>query len=256
LLSNFLDNMSKMIERLAALGLDDKEQRFYLSALQLGAASVADVAARAGVSRTNGYDLFERLEQRGLLSQIDTSKGVRQIVAEDPSVLIRDWERKRMMLNELVPELRSIYNGSSSRPRTRLYEGHEGIERALWETLECRSKVLYAILSMHELREVPGLQWMEGFIAERIRKRIELKVLRSPSRETDDIWPTEAFRDVRFAPKEVDLSMSMYINDDTVTYISSKAENYALIIESRELATLNLTFFNSIWGFSAPHAPS
>lgn len=244
-----------MIDRLAALGLDDKEQRFYLAALQLGAASVADVATRAGVSRTNGYDLFERLEQKGLLSQTSASTGVRKIVAEDPAVLIRDWERKRMMLNELVPELRSIYNGNSSRPRTRLYEGREGIERALWETLECRSKMLYAILSMHELREVPGLQWMEGFIAERIRKRIELKVLRSPARETDNIWPTEAYREVRFAPKGVDLSMSMYINDDTVTYVSSKEENYALIIESRELATLNLNFFNSIWSFSEPLAP-
>src|SRR5690606_26368132 len=245
-----------MIERLAAIGLDDKEQRFYLAALQLGAAPVADVAARAGVSRTNGYDLFERLEQRGLLSQTSASAGVRKIIAEDPAVLIRDWERKRVMLNELVPELRSIYNGSTTRPRTRLYEGREGIERALWETLECRSKELLAILSMHELREVPGLQWMEGFIAERIRKEIQLKVLRSPSRETDNIWPTEAYREVRFTPRGIDLSMSMYINDDTVTYVSSKEENYALIIESRELSTLNLTFFKSIWSFSEPLAPS
>ncbi|MGP1615721.1 MAG: TrmB family transcriptional regulator, partial [Pollutimonas bauzanensis] len=154
-----------MIEQLAALGLDDKEQRFYLAALQLGAAPVADVAVRAGVTRTNGYDLLERLERRGLLSQTQEVKGVRKVVAEDPAVLIRDWERTRMMLNELVPELRSIYSGASSRPRTRLYEGRAGIERALWDTLECRSKTLYGVLSMHELREVPGLQWMEGFIS-------------------------------------------------------------------------------------------
>lgn len=241
-----------MRERLAALGIEDKEQRFYLAALELGEASVNEVALRAGVSRTSGYDLLERLESRGLLRQTGSVRGVRHIVAEDPNVLIRDFERTRMMLDDLVPELRSIYNGSFNRPRTRLYEGKEGIERALWETLECRSKVLYGVLSMHELREVPGLQWMAGFISERVKREIHLKVLRSPSRETDRIWPSETLREVRFAPPGVDLNMTMYINDDTVTYVSSKEENYALVIESRELSLLNRTFFNSIWSISGP----
>src|SRR6218665_882649 len=103
-----------MDERLTLLGLNEKEQAFYLAALQLGAASVTDVAARAGgtrtngydllarlggrggaevgavwgtdvaaragVTRTNGYDLLARLERRGLLSQSTESSGVRKVV--------------------------------------------------------------------------------------------------------------------------------------------------------------------------------
>jgi len=77
-----------MDTRLQALGLDEKEQRFYLAALELGTAPVTAIAARADVSRTNGYDLVQRLQKRGLLSQIEGEGGVRQVVAEDPSVLM------------------------------------------------------------------------------------------------------------------------------------------------------------------------
>jgi sugar-specific transcriptional regulator TrmB len=56
-------------EQLASIGLDEKERRFYLAVLQLGAASVTEIAARAGVTRTNGYDLLARLEARGLVRQ-------------------------------------------------------------------------------------------------------------------------------------------------------------------------------------------
>jgi len=235
--------------QLQALGLDEKERRFYRAALQLGSASVTEVAARAGVSRTNGYDLLERLERRGLLAHEGEAPGTRRVVPEDPSVLIRDWERKRLMLNDLVPELRSLYHGTPRKPRTRIYEGAEGIHRALWETLECRSKLLLGVLSMHELLDVPGAQWMAGFIAERVKRGIRLHVVRSPLRETESIWPTsdEELRELRYAPADLDLGMTMYINDDKVTYVSSKEENYAMVIESRELASLNRAFFHSLW---------
>jgi len=247
-----------MDAKLHALGLDEKERRFYLAALQLGSASVTDVAAQAGVSRTNGYDLLERLGRRGLVAHESEASGTRRVVPEDPSVLIRDWERKRIMLDELVPELRSLYNGTPRKPRTRIYEGAEGIHRALWETLECRSKVLLGVLSMHELLEVPGAKWMAGFIAERVKRGIRLNVVRSPLRETEGIWPSseEELRELRYAPADVDLGMTMYINDDKVTYVSSKEENYAMTIESRELASLSRAFFNSLWTLTGTLAPT
>jgi sugar-specific transcriptional regulator TrmB len=241
-----------MLEKLAALGLDEKEQRFYLAALELGAAPVNTVASRAGVTRTNGYDLLERLEKRGLLAQVSGEGGVRQIVPTDPEVLIRDWERTRLMLDDLVPQLRSLFSSSPRKPRVKFHEGVEGIQRALWATLESRSKLLLGILSMHELMEVPGGKWMEQYIAERLRRGIRLEVVRSHSRETKAIWPASAneMRDLRYAPPSIDLGMTMYICDDTVTYVSSKSENYALTIESHELASLQRAMFKSLWAVS------
>jgi sugar-specific transcriptional regulator TrmB len=238
-----------MDPRLLALGLDEKEQRFYLAALELGTASVTAIAARANVSRTNGYDLLQRLQKRGLVSQIEGDGGVRQIVAEDPGVLVQEWERTRHVLDDLVPELRSLYNGPKFKPRIRLYEGADGIKRAFRETLDCRSKLLLGILSMHELLEVPGAEWMAQYIDERISRGIELKVVRSPARDSEAIWPSSPAeeRELRYAPPHLNLSMTMYIYDHKVLHISSRNENYALVIESEELAAMNRSLFESLW---------
>lgn len=239
-----------MDPRLQDLGLDEKEQRFYMAALELGTAPVTVVAARANVSRTNGYDLLHRLQKRGLLTQIESEGGVKQVVAEDPGVLIREWDRTRGMLDDLVPELRSLLNGPKERPRLRFYEGVDGIRRAIWETLDCRSKLLLGILSMHELLEVPGADWMRNYIAERIRRGIKLNVIRSQSRETDTIWPSslDEVRELRYAPVGMDLGMTMYIYDDRVLYVASRRENYALVIDSPELSALNRALFEGLWG--------
>jgi HTH-type transcriptional regulator, sugar sensing transcriptional regulator len=240
--------MKSLESKLAALGLDDKEQRFYLATLQLGSAPVTAIAAKAGVPRTLGYDLLARLESRGLVAQV-ASTTVRHVVAEDPAVLISHWDRTRSVLDDLVPELKSMFNATELKPRIRFYEGAEGIWRALWETLECRSGMLLGILSMSELAEVPGQAAMDKYIAERIQRKISLRVLRSPGRETENIWPSSdsELRQLRYAPPTVDLGMTMYIHDDKVTYLSSKRENYALVIESRELSALNKALFEGLW---------
>lgn len=235
-------------QRLEQLGLNDKEQRFYRAALELGSAPITSVAQRAGVTRTNGYDLLERLVARGMLTERDMA-GVRHVVAEDPRVLIDEWDRTRTMLDDLVPELRSLYNGAQFKPRVHYHEGTEGIRRVLWSVLECQSKVIRGILSMSELLEVPGAEEMARFIAERARRGIKLEVLRSRTRETEPTWPSSAseLRELRYAPEGIDLGMTMFLHDDVVSYISSKTENYAFSIESRELATLNKGIFEVLW---------
>jgi len=244
--------MTTIEKNLASLGLDESEQKFYLAALQLGSAPVTEVAARAGVTRTNGYDLLARLEERGLLSQM-TKNGARHVVAENPSVLLAHWEQTKGMLQGLVPELKSIFNAAEHKPRIRFYEGPEGVQKVLWGTLECRSGTLLGILSMHELLEVPGMEGMDLLIAERVKRGIKLRVLRTRSRDNAAIWPSSSteLRELRYAPPHIDLPMTMYVHDDCVSYVSSKRENYGLVIESHELAALNRALFEGLWAISS-----
>ncbi|MEP9350413.1 helix-turn-helix domain-containing protein [Xanthobacter sp. KR7-225] len=239
--------------RLEQLGLNDKEQRFYRAALELGSAPITAVAQRAGVTRTSGYDLLARLAARGMVTERDVA-GVRHVVAEDPCVLIGEWDRTRAMLDDLVPELRSLYNGAQFKPRVHYHSGAEGIRRVLWGVLETQSKRIRGILSMGELLEVPGAEEMSRFIAERARREIKLEVLRSRLRETEAMWPSSEseLRDLRYAPPGIDLGMTMFLHDDVVSYISSKNENYAFSIESRELAMLNNGIFEVLWRSAAP----
>ncbi|MCA1326050.1 TrmB family transcriptional regulator [Herbaspirillum sp. alder98] len=244
--------MSKIESQLEELGLDQKEMRFYLAVLQCGSAPVTVIAERAGVSRTNGYALLAKLETRGLISQLAKDNGVMHVVAEDPAVLIAQWQRSRALLDDVVPQLKSMFNASELKPRIHFYEGREGIVKALQGTLECHAGPLLGILSMHELNEVPGRDAMAAIIDERVRRGITLRVLRSQSRDVETVWSSspEDMRELRYAPASIDLGMTMYIHDDKVTYLSSKRENYGLVIESQELAALNRAMFEGLWAIS------
>jgi hypothetical protein len=107
---------------------------------------------------------------------------------------------------------------------------------------------------MAELLESPGRLKMEEFIAKRVEKGIALKVLRSPSNDTDSIWPaaTTELRELRHAPSHITLAMTAYVYDDKLAIISSRRENYGLIIQSQDFANLCAALFHGLWAISAP----
>lgn len=239
-------------QQLATLGIDGKLYQAYLAALELGEAPVQQVAKKAGLGRTTAYDLLDKLEKDGLISMVERD-GKRHVLAEDPVVIMQRLELKRQVMGDLLPQLRSIYNRAKSKPNIRFYEGDEGIRTVLWDTLTCRSKQLRGMLSMNDLLETPGQTTYEEYIAERVQRGIHLRVLRSAIKDVESIWPQSEteLRALRYAPPMVLVSMTTYIYDDKVAFISSKKENYGMIFQSEELARLHESLFEGIWSISA-----
>lgn len=240
-------------DSLARLGIDGKRAKLYLAALELGEAPITAIAKKAGISRTTAYDVLGRLLQEGLVTQVEKS-GRLHVLAEDPAALVRALEGRRQLAQGLIPELRSVYNRSAVKPRVRYYEGAEGIRTVLLDTLACRSKQLRGILSMVDLFEVPGLKEMEQYIARRIAAGISLRVVRSRVKEAGDIWPTRRadLRELRYTPDGLVFTMTTYIYDHKVSVISSRRENFGMIIESEELAKLQEALFEVLWRASEP----
>lgn len=240
-------------QQLATLGIDGKLYQAYLAALELGEAPVQQVAKKAGLGRTTAYDLLDKLEKDGLISMVERD-GKRHVLAEDPVVIMQRLELKRQVMGDLLPQLRSIYNRAKSKPNIRFYEGEEGIRTVLRDTLTCRSKQLRGMLSMNDLLETPGQTTFEEYIAERVQRGIHLRVLRSAIKDVDRIWPQSAaeMRELRYAPPMVLVSMTTYIYDDKVAFISSKKENYGMIFQSEDLARLHESLFEGIWSISTP----
>jgi len=240
--------------KLSKLGISGTLYRLYVAAIELGEAPISDVATRAGLVRTTAYDALSRLEEEGLVA-IVKSGNKRIVVAEDPSVLLERIEARKQMLSEVMPELRSLYNRAKGKPRIRYYEGRDGILIALKDTLTIKGAqpTLMGILSMDELRDVPGLEEMEQFIASRIEKGIWLRVIRSRTKDVASIWPSDPndLRHLRFAPENVLLSMTTFIYDDKVCLISSMRENYGMIIESVEFAAMQRQLFEALWATSS-----
>lgn len=235
---------------LVQIGLQETEAKFYLAALELGQASVRDIAAKAGISRTNAYDVFSRLLEQGLVTQVGAAANkIILIAAEPPDQLTELLDARRRKLDVLLPELRSMHNGASGKPRVRYYQGSEGIKLVLDDTLSARNKTLLGILSMRDLYEVPGRSWMDDLVRRRIEAGVFLRVVRSPVKDVPNVWPqsTADLREVRFASLDFVFTMTSYIYDNKVAIISSRRENFAMTIESEEFAMMQRNLFEVFW---------
>ena len=243
-------------DELTRLGLDRKEARFYLAALELGQASVRVIAERAGISRTNAYDVLARLLAKRTVTRVERgTSGPNQkfdVIAEDPVRLVQHVADQRNVAEGILPDLHSIYRGSAVKPRVRLYEGLEGIRTVLYDTLNCRSKHLLGIMSMRDLLDVPGRAETEEYIRQRVKAGVSLRVLRSPEKDVDDIWPSGAsdLREVRFTPPGVVFTMTTWVYDEKVAIVSSRRECFGMTIESEEFARMQENLFLTLWAVS------
>ncbi|MGH3357794.1 MAG: TrmB family transcriptional regulator [Nocardioidaceae bacterium] len=247
-----------MWDELVHIGLEPKEARFYLAVLGMHRPTVAEAADRAEVSRTNAYDITKRLVHRGLLSVTEVGptgkpagRGRGVLSANDPGQLLDDWELRKKKLDSLVPRLRAMRPKGGSHPRVRYLEGAAGIRAALFETLSWPSP-LRGILSMRDLLSVPGQSAMNEYIAGRRERSLKLRVVRSPEKDYEHGWPTSAtdLRESRYAPSGYIFTMTTIIGVDAVAVMSSRQENFAMMIESAEYAELQTNLFEVLWAAS------
>ena len=244
-------------EALVGLGLTPKEARFYVAALELGQAPVREIARTAKISRTNAYDVLARLVEQGLVAFAEGLPGQNRLVtAQRPDHLLDMIEHRRNLALDVLPELKLLHNRSRSTPRVRYYEGLDGIKNVLNETLGCANKQLLGILSMRDLYEVPGREWMDDQVRRRIEAGVYLCAIRSPERDLHDLWPDspEDLRELRHAPSGRIFNMTTYIYDDKVAIISSRREHFAMTIESADFCATQRHLFEVLWAASEPAA--
>lgn len=245
----------EIVRALAQLGLQDTEARFYLAALELGEAPVRDVAEKAGISRTNAYDVFSRLRDQGLVSEVGGGNAKTIIVmAEPPEQLYAIFEQRRQRLRSLMPELNSLHVRSRAKPRVRYFQGLDGIKKVLNDTLSSRSKKLLGILSMRDLYQVPGRAWMDDLVRRRIEAGVMLRVIRSQVNDMHAQWAQseDELRQLRYAPADFVFSMTTYIYDEKVALISTQRESFAMTIESADFASMQTHLFEALWATCTP----
>lgn len=240
--------MSNITKTLAEFGLSPNQVKIYLALLELGEAKVQDISKKGQVLRTTTYEILEQLKNIGLVSQYNR-QGARIYMAEPPRSLERILADKQKTIADILPELESMYNISGFKPKIRFYEGLEGYKTVYDDTLHAKSKKLSAILSMQDMFDKLGEKYMVNYIARRVEAGIHLNVIRIGPHEVKPIWPDapEEFRQVRLAPAGFVFPLTMYVYDNKVSLMSTKRENFGLIIESREFMQTQKALFDVLW---------
>lgn len=174
-----------MIEAvLKKYGLLEKEIKIYLAVLRLGPSSVRRLANESGVNRGTTYDILKKLTADGLVNYY--AKGKRNFIAEDPRKLADAIEerqeklkRVKVSIEDILPELKSIYDNAENRPKVKYFEGKEGVKIVLQDILDTMEKYdanKYLVYSVSEVRKILVESFPE-FTDKRIKANITVKVL-------------------------------------------------------------------------------
>ena len=131
------------IQNLIDLGLTLNEARIYYSLLKLKKGSIDEIAKSADIHRRNVYDTLERLQQKGLITQIISSKTL-LFSAVDPEKLKEMIEEKQNSLNLVLPGLNKLYADNSLPQTAVVYKGVGGLKSYIRLVLK-ENKTNYSI---------------------------------------------------------------------------------------------------------------
>jgi len=175
-----------MIETtLKKFGLSDKETKIYLSLLKLGSSPIRQIATNSEINRTTTHEILAKLIDIGLANFVDKTKH-RYYAAEPPENILHAIKIKEQKLRgieedvrEILPELKSLYEKSESKPKAKYFEGDTGLRGVLEDVLSSVEKTqekryfVYSSILIRDILHRVFPNWNE----ERINRKISVQTI-------------------------------------------------------------------------------
>jgi len=158
-------------------------------------------------------------------------------------------------IEEILPQLRAMYNINPTKPFIRFYEGTEGVRTVTNDLLTVTTGAYYYFGSMDIQFGVEGREHAKEFVLQRVSRGIKSYSIRDRQTEVRDelFLPSEhLLRYVRYFPRSAPAAgiLNIYVYDGRVAIISSLQEQYALVIESREFFEMCKFIWSLVWDIS------
>ncbi len=244
--------------QLAEIGFSDKEASVYLQLIHLGAQSASVLSRHTKINRTTLYDILDSLKKRGLARTIKKKsttlfetlhpKELVNFLEREKLEAIRKVEKQQAAIQEILPELISLENTATSKPRVTFYEGESGMREAYEDTLSSEGEIL-AYANVEEMHKGLPHFFPEYYPRRAIEKNIHIKAIMpnndsSKERASKD---AEENRESMLIPKEnFEFTPELNIYNNKVL-IASWKEKLAIIIESDEIADLHRKMYKLCW---------
>lgn len=205
-----------LIKNLMDFGLGEKEAEVYLALLELELGSVGEIAKATNINRSSIYVVLEALKKKGLVSMSDDKK-VQRYVAISPEALFQEAKDQakraediRIKISEIIPKLKALNKGVKPKPKVRVFEGDQGIQAALEDSLDCKEK----IIRMYTDRQLKKLD----------PKKVDKFLI---------------------IPKNGNVSsVKVLICDNKISYILPNQNGSAIIVENKEVADTMKSVFD------------
>ncbi|MEK7530343.1 MAG: helix-turn-helix domain-containing protein [Patescibacteria group bacterium] len=242
----------QMLLALTELGLSRRESSVYLATLELGHGTVTQISRKAGINRTTGYDILDRLSDDGLVS-ISGKEPSQEYVAESPDnimALLKNrlarLEKNIMDAEKFIPKLKTVHK-VENRASVKFYEGVDGLKQVYEDTLTAHEPIR-AFARLEDMYAAMG-DYFPAYYKRRAAKNIFARAItpRTPGAMERHVLDKEEKRELAIVPESVfTITPEIDIYDNKVM-IASWKDKLGIIIESKEIAEGLKSVFELAW---------
>lgn len=242
----------KIIKNLVKYGLSETEARVYSATLALDGENVDKIANSAGVNRTSCYPILERLTKTGLVSSAK-KRGKTIFKAAPPEKFFDLLDEKKESVENIMDDLKSLFEINRGRPDVRYYEGEEGLKTVLNSIINEAKEMYIFGESESFLKALPG--WMDNYVNKRVAKNIRVHIILKATpvavkaaQKIKQDGKMSKYIKIRLLPEAYRTECSSFdvYNNKVALYSFQKPYN-AVVIESKIINQLMRTVFNILW---------
>lgn len=241
---------------LVSAGVSKRAAAVYVASLQLGQATMTDIAKAANQKRSTTYLLVDELLMRGFMSSAKKGKKM-YYMPEHPQRILQTLRNREREFEKLMPDLEALYYNPSDKPRIRVYEGLEammGVYNEMYMHIQDKGEALFLTAIGDLMDNIPNA--IHGFFdliresnaAYRIR---ELNM--GDERCKKYMKETASFRGKNHLVRSLDPIKFPFFNTDTLIFenkvciFSFKKDIFTIVIENRQIADTYRALFNAAW---------
>ncbi|MEK6846228.1 MAG: helix-turn-helix domain-containing protein, partial [Nanoarchaeota archaeon] len=228
--------------------LTETEVNIYLSLLELGEATAAEIALKNSLNRTFTYDRIDKLLKKGLVSYYikddkkyfkpaDPSQLI-SLLKEHQEEILAKLKKREQQVQELIPTLQKFLKPKEKVPLVELYSTKKGIKTVLNIALRDKNEI-YLQGSIDKFKETMDYYY-EIWNKQRIQANIKTKVL------TADFIQLE-HAETDFLSSEENGNSTTFIFGNNVVIVLWSQFPVAIRMQSAELAKSMVKSFLTLW---------
>jgi len=233
-------------------GLNDKEIDVYVNLIKSGESSLQEISKRCNCPRTTVYNNLNYLISKGLVSKADKDK-IAFYTATDPEKMIDILDRKKILLEQTLPELTSLKNTLDKKSRIEVYEGPKGIFAMYMEIFKDK-EMKYWFGNFENLK--PAMEHLMPLAREiRLKKKIPAKIV--IENNDDPIFHTKKYKSLTEMKQNSSLlnfpaMIFIYGNLKKTAIFVNKKEMLGFIVENEQVTQAMKVIFDLYWNQSKP----
>ncbi|MFA5020429.1 MAG: helix-turn-helix domain-containing protein [Candidatus Pacearchaeota archaeon] len=232
---------------LKEIGLLEEEIKVYMTLLKIDSSLASNVAKKSDLERSLTYKILGNLIKKGFVSYV-IKNNVKYFSPVSPNKIIDILKDKQEKLEEIIPELNSLFEPKEEKPIVEIFEGIEGIKTILKDILKIKQE-WFAFGSGKGPETLS--YYVEHWEKERVKNKILMKAILDSSEQGLKRGKNLSklnFTEVKYSDEKNSSPSSIWIYGNRVAVITwTKEYPFAIRTISKEVSTSYKNYFNALW---------